>query len=356
MPNDHDRTSAAAIRLFFDQRAADSAGGDRHGSSDLLRHLGARGLIDAPTLRATFDLIRGVARADLAAAFSLWSHAMVLECLRAAPTALLAEHATRLRQPTAWGSTAMAPTIKYLAGLGDLPVTYRRHDVTLVLDGRIPWASNLFDDNVVLVLTARSADPAGGDPLVLAVDGRDPTVRLGAPLPLLALESTASSTVELDGTRIPSGAVISDDLTGYMRAMKPRLLLLQTAYCLGLADAAITAGAEGLHRAAPTHLTEHSTLAATTATLTETVRTALDALDNSRNPPISDIVRTRLHAAQVAGAAVALEVRLAGGAGFLATSPTARRHREAAFLPIQTPTESQLFLELGREGIGTGRL
>jgi alkylation response protein AidB-like acyl-CoA dehydrogenase len=94
-------------------------------------------------------------------------------------------------------------------------------------------------------------------------------------------------------------------------------------------------------------VTEHSTLTATATALTQTAEAALDALDNNRDAPTSDIVRTRLHAAQTAGAAVALEVRLAGGTGFLATSPTARRHREAAFLPIQTPTESQLLLELG---------
>lgn len=347
MPNDDEPKDTMASGLFPEQRSHDPSDGDRHGPSDLLRHFGARGLLEPLTLSATFELIRDVARADLAAAFSLWSHSMVLQCLRAAPTALLTEHTARLRQSAAWGSTAMTPTIKYLAGLGDLPVTYRRHGATLILDGRIPWASNLFDDNVVLVLTARSADPAAGDPLVLAVDGRDPTVRLGAPLPLLALETTASSTIELNGTHIPSDAVVSDDLTGYMRAMKPRLLLLQTAYCLGLADAAITAGADRLHCATPEHVTEHSTLTTTAATLTQTAHTALDALDNDRNALSADIVRTRLHAAQAAGAAVALEARLAGGAGFLATSSTARRYREAAFLPIQTPTESQLLLELG---------
>ncbi len=347
MANDDRATDTTASGRFHEQWPDVLACGEKHSLSDFLRHLGARGLLEPSTLSATFELITDVARTDLATAFSLWSHTMVLQCLRAAPTALLAEHTARLRQPAAWGSTAMAPTIKYLAGLGDLPVTYRRHGATLILNGRIPWASNLFDDNVVLVLTARSADPAAGDPLVLAVDGRDPTVRLGAPLPLLALGATASSTVELHGTHIPSDAVVSDDLTGYMRAMKPRLLLLQTAYCLGLADAAITTGADRLHRAAPSHVAEHRTLTTTAATLTQTAHTALDALDNDRNALSADIVRTRLHAAQVAGAAVALEVRLAGGAGYLATSSTARRHREAAFLPIQTPTESQLLLELG---------
>jgi alkylation response protein AidB-like acyl-CoA dehydrogenase len=42
------------------------------------------------------------------------------------------------------------------------------------------------------------------------------------------------------------------------------------------------------------------------------------------------------------------EVTVRGGAGYLAGGATARRFREAAFLPIQSPTEAQLRWELSR--------
>jgi len=45
---------------------------------------------------------------------------------------------------------------------------------------------------------------------------------------------------------------------------------------------------------------------------------------------------------------VATEAKVLGGRGFLATSGTARRLREVAFLPIQSPTEAQLLTELSR--------
>ena len=37
-----------------------------------------------------------------------------------------------------------------------------------------------------------------------------------------------------------------------------------------------------------------------------------------------------------------------GGAGYVAKSPTARRLREASFLPVQSPTEGHLRYELSK--------
>ena len=57
---------------------------------------------------------------------------MATECLATSQEPELRAHAARLRRAEAWGSTAMAPAIKYLAGLGDLPVEVRRDGADLV--------------------------------------------------------------------------------------------------------------------------------------------------------------------------------------------------------------------------------
>jgi alkylation response protein AidB-like acyl-CoA dehydrogenase len=62
--------------------------------------------------------------------------------------------------------------------------------------------------------------------------------------------------------------------------------------------------------------------------------------------PIRDIVALRLDCARLASEAVALEAKVVGGRSYLASSGTARRLREAAFLPVQAPTEGQLRWEL----------
>ncbi len=59
-------------------------------------------------------------------------------------------------------------------------------------------------------------------------------------------------------------------------------------------------------------------------------------------------MRVRLEAARLAVEAVALEAKAVGSRGYARGSETARRLREAAFLPIQAPTEVQLRAELAR--------
>ena len=43
-----------------------------------------------------------------------------------------------------------------------------------------------------------------------------------------------------------------------------------------------------------------------------------------------------------------LSCRLLEAAGYVASSPTARRLREASFLPVQSPTEGHLRFELSK--------
>ena len=54
----------------------------------------------------------------------------------------------------------------------------------------------------------------------------------------------------------------------------------------------------------------------------------------------------RLAAADIVSAAAALEIRSAGGKGYARRTDASRRFREAAFIPVQSPSEAQLRWEL----------
>lgn len=64
--------------------------------------------------------------------------------------------------------------------------------------------------------------------------------------------------------------------------------------------------------------------------------------------PRVKMLELRLAAAEVATVATALEVRVSGGAGYAQSSSASRRFREAAFIPVQSPSETQLKWELAR--------
>jgi alkylation response protein AidB-like acyl-CoA dehydrogenase len=288
---------------------------------------------DDPTeaLLASVRMVRRLASMSLATAFAAWSQRMVLEYLRVHPQPGEAL-AAALRTGTPTGASALAPAVADLAGTGTLPVTAVRDGDGWRLSGTVAWASNLFDDAVV-VTPARTADEGR---VVVLFRRTDAGVTPTAPYDLLGLGGTGTGGLDLDGVVVGPEQVLSDDLASFMAVCRPAMLLLQTALALGVADAALAAAGRHL----PAVLRPD---ADALAERRDDVARRLEDLAGDRvgvHP--GDLARLRLAALDVVAEAVRLDSAVAGGAGYLAGSDTARRVREVAFLPVQAPSYAQL--------------
>ncbi|UED87851.1 acyl-CoA dehydrogenase family protein [Streptomyces profundus] len=340
--------AAEPLSSWFAERAAalDGGGDDTRAG---LRWLGERGLLaqaapdgsDAP-LTPGVRLVEEVSACCLSSGFSLWAQLMAHTYLRVgAPGAFAQGWSARLRAGDAVGCTALAPALRDVAGLEPVPVLARRAATGLRLDGPVRWASNLFP-GALLILPVRLD---GDRRAVVGLTTDTPGVRTHEPPALLALGATASSALTLEGVRVPDEAVLADDLPAFVARVRPTFLLLQSAFCTGLAGAALRA-AEGRLTGVNATLAED---ASTAHACYERVRSRLHAL--AAEPGLADrpaLLRLRLDAAHAAGLATRLESTVLGGAGFAVGSATNRRLREAAFLPIQSPTEGQLRWELSQ--------
>ena len=307
---------------------------------DGLRWLADHGLLAHPDLAVSCAVIEHVARHCLASAFSTWAHTMVAEYLSLSSSPVLRAEVPGLRRADRIGSTAMAPAMQHLVGLADLGVELRHDRGTLVVDGAVRWASNLFADGFLVVVGAASPD---GSRAVLAIASDAPGVHVGAPLDLLALGATHSSSLRFEQVRLDPAFVVSTDFEPYLRTVKPRFLLLQSSFCLGLARGALEGAEVSLERSFASFRLEHDRLRAHLEALSRRHQQLVVELG-----PTPTMVAHRLEAAKIAQHAVDVELRVAGGGGYAASSPTARRLREAAFLPIQSPTEGHLRFELDR--------
>ncbi|MDA8276441.1 MAG: acyl-CoA/acyl-ACP dehydrogenase [Actinomycetota bacterium] len=305
---------------------------------DGLRRLADHGLLAHPDLATSCAVLEEVARRCLASAFSAWAHTVVAEYLSLSSSAALRAEVPRLRRAETIGSTAMAPAMQHLVGLADLGVGFRHDGASLVVDGAVRWASNLFAEGFLVVVGA--AGP-GGTRAVLAIASDAPGVHAGAPLELLALGATRSSSLRFDGVALDPSWVVSTDFEPFLRAVKPRFLLLQSSFCLGLARAALEAAEAGLGRSFAAFRREHHRLRVDLDMLGVRHRRLIEGVG-----PTPAVVAHRLEVARMARLAVDVELGVAGGGGYRASSPTARRLREAAFLPIQSPTEGHLRFEL----------
>lgn len=335
----------AAVGASFAARA-EAVDRGQAGVREGLAELGQLGLPTADIARS-IELVAAVAREDVATAFSAWAHRMTIDYVSLSPsTSAARDYLPGLASAATLGATALAAgTAHVLAGV-PLPLTYRDDGDDLVLDGRIPWASNLIEPFLIVSAVAHAEDPERT--LVVAIPSGTEGV-VPAPHPeLLALNATGSTTVKLTDVRIARDHVVASDLTAFVDDVLARFLLLQGAFCSGLANRALEEA-----QADP-------------GPMDDAIRDELDRLgvdiaaadaaasrlasDSIAGRPIqtSEILRRRLRWSELATAAVHLEQMTTGGRGYLAKSATARRVREVAFLPIQAPTEVLLRWLLSR--------
>ncbi|AKT51559.1 acyl-CoA dehydrogenase family protein [Arsenicicoccus sp. oral taxon 190] len=311
------------------------------GVDDTAAAVAAGGPTAAVSLRSMGDVIAAVAEECLSSAFSVWAHRMAIEYLARGRRSALSEDAfAELRSGRLVGCSAMAAAMKQASGLGDLGVTGRREGDEIVLDGSIAWASNLVPGAVVVT----AVDLAGEPPVVTWFTVGSAGVQVQPARGLLALESTASGRVVLQDVRTPVAAVLSEDLPSFTAGFRPTLLLLQSAFCVGLTRRCVADALAGLGRPETRALDGevHELAARADEVERRWQRAVADPAPVTRH----ELLRLRLDASHVCQDATRLAATLAGGRGYVATSTASRRLREAAFLPVQSPSEGHLRWEL----------
>lgn len=311
--------------------------------------LAARYILEALAEEGHFDirdrshralLIRDLSRLDLSVGFTTWAHVMTTTYLELADTPYARRKAQELRMGLHSGVTGMAPAFKALVGAGTIDLRARRVPGGLRIDGRLGWASNLYED--ALLVTAVVTD--SGERLVVGIESDAPGLTFGQPQSLLGLNATSSSYVQFDDVFVSGAQILSDNFVEFMAAVRPTFVLLQVAECLGVAEAALDAARDrlfGVNEALGTDVDKAD------AQLADVIARHNRALTDGGD--VVELLQLRLDAADIAGIATNVEVRVAGGAGYASNSAASRRFREAAFIPVQSPSEAQLRWELERE-------
>jgi alkylation response protein AidB-like acyl-CoA dehydrogenase len=269
---------------------------------------------------------------------------MVVEYLLTAATPFSIAAARPLLAGATPGVTAMASAFKEAAGCGSLDLTATPVDGGYEVSGSIRWASNLYAD--ATMVTAARTD--SGEKLIVALPLNTPGVVVGDHFELLALGSTASSHLNLGAAYVPAEQVLSRDFDAFLRAVRPTFLVLQSSMCLGLAGTAVAqsrlglTGVNSVFAADVDRVAER--LAAAEATLARLA--AAVGSETPGTPTKKELLSLRLTAAELSSASADLEIRTAGGKGYASRTSASRRYREAAFIPVQSPSEAQLRWEL----------
>jgi alkylation response protein AidB-like acyl-CoA dehydrogenase len=282
--------------------------------------------------------IATVAWSDVASAFSIWSHRMVLEYLARGERAPLERWGDALLDVELLGSTALSGPIAHHLGQSRVALTGSRDGAALVLRGKVRWASNLFVPEFVLV----SAAVVDGELVTFVIDGAASGLVVDPYPTLVALQATGSSSLGFDAVRVAEDAIVSERFAEFVERVRPTFLVLQSSFCWGLARRSLDEAGAALNGAGLVFREDLDALTLEANRLAALIARAASA----RAATVGELVRARLAAARLASAATALEAKVVGSRSFMRDTPTARRLREAAFLPIQSPTEAQLRAEI----------
>lgn len=311
---------------------------------------------DGGTIGDAIDSVAEVAEHSFAAAFVLWGQRTFIEYLLQSPNRGLRERLlpTLLSGELA-GATGLSNAMKYLSAIE--PLQIRAVDAAAPADmasggrawrvsGGLPWITNLRKQGFVAAAAVDHA--SGGPPSIFAIAHHTPGVTRSDDLDLVGLRGTNTAALQIKEALVTEDDRITDDAPAWLAHVRPAFLGLQCGMSLGLARRSLAGADEGGPGASAALADEAAALHEQLHALAARLKSGVLQGEFVASP--ARLFELRIALAGVVHGAATLEVQAGGGRGYLrGLSGVARRQREAAFVPIVTPSLVQLKNQLAAQ-------
>ena len=304
---------------------------------------------------AAIQAITEVSRVCGATGFMMWCHDVcglyMEESGNAALTGRALEDHAAART---LGATGMSNPMKTFAGIETLLLRARPVDGGFVVNGTLPWVSNLGPDHyfgaVASVEPAVEGEAASREIMFIVRCGAA-GVELRECPSFSAMEGTNTWAVRLTDHFIGAADLVADPVRPFIGRIRAAFILLQCGMGLGVAQGAIDSMWTVERQLG--HVNEHlddrpddlqAELDALTARTTALAHTPF----GSDNAFLIDVLDARAHASELALRAAQSALLHHGARGYLMSSPVQRRVRESHFVAIVTPAIKHLRKEIAR--------
>lgn len=286
------------------------------------------------------NVIAAVSESSLAAGFVLWGHRAYVEYLLQSPNgALRNKLLPDLLAGRVAGATGLSNAMKFLAGLEDLQVSAAPEGAGLRLNGKLPWVTNLRPQGFhVAAAVSRTDGPA----FIVSLAHDDAGLARSPDLDLMGLRGTHTAAIAIADVTVPADRIIAPDAPAWLPQVRPAFLGLQCGMSIGLARRAlreVTANlGAGRHILAEPAAELARALAHQESELMDGLRSGV-----FQSKPAA-LFHIRIALADIVARAVGLELQATGGRAYVvgAGDGFSRRWREAAFVPVITPSLVQL--------------
>jgi alkylation response protein AidB-like acyl-CoA dehydrogenase len=247
------------------------------------------------------------------------------------------------------GGTGMSNTMKAFAGIEKLRLKGKRVDGGYVVNGTLPWVSNLGDDHVFGTLFELEGE--AGHTIMALVDCASEGFSLRQSAHFTALEGTRTFACIFEDVFIPDEMVIDDDGAAFLKRARAGIVLLQFGMGIGNIQSCIDISreVEPLLGHVNSYLDDRpDELQADLDDAVEaTLALAEDPFETS-DEFFQEVLQLRLTAGELALRASQSAMLHTGAKGYLQTAPAQRKLRESYFVAIVTPAIKHLRKELDR--------
>ena len=243
--------------------------------------------------------------------------------------------------------TGMSNTMKAFAGIEPLRLRGKRVDGGYVVNGSLPWVSNLGPDHVFGTLFALEGE---ADRSVMAlVDCASEGFELRLSAHFTALEGTRTFACIFENVFIPDEMIIDHDGAAFLKRSRAGMIMLQFGMGVGNIQSCIdlSRDVEPLLGHVNSYLDDRPD------ELQEELDDAVEAALALAEDPFEtseeffrEILQLRLAAGELAIRASQSAMLHTGAKGYLSSAPAQRKLRESYFIAIVTPAIKHLRKEL----------
>lgn len=327
-------------------RALGAAGGFR-GAADPA--YGGNGL----GLGHVIEVMEEVAKECLSSAFLVWCQTACARYIQLSDNEWLKrQYLPPILAGEQLAGTGLSNTVKSCDTIEDYRLSARRVEGGYVINGVLPWVSNLGPQHV-FVTGCPVADGEGKLVFVL-VDCRQAGFKLVDCAHFMGLDGTRTLACHFKESFVPDNMVLAHPSTSaeYVARIKPGMIHAQMGMGLGL----IAACCQLMHQANRTHAhvnqyldDQVGDLEAILASARQEVFRIAEALSEGPGSQHTlAILKLRLAGGELSLRAANAAMLHAGAKGYLVRNPAQRRLREAYFVAIVTPATKHLRREIAR--------
>lgn len=298
-------------------------------------------------IKRTIQIIEEVAKECLSTGFIVWCQTVCAWYIQNSESTYLKQHLLpNVITGQALAGTGLSNPMKHFAGIENMRMTATRCIDGYILNGTIPWVSNV-DIGHYFGVAAKIAEE---DTYLMAIVPADSKgLALGNGGHFIALEGSSTHSCIFRDVFIPNQCILSSPCEDFVTRIKPGFILSQTGFGLGLVSSCV----ELIKRTndKKSHVNrflddqaEH--LEADLHTVRREIYALADEIGCGEQDPrqdlIKEVIQVRILVSELSLRASQSAMLHAGASGYRLHSTVERKLRESYFVAVVTPALKHL--------------